>query len=190
MADPKPMVVLVATYPSVADAEADYKAVMALHKEGDLGHVAAAVLTKDDKGKLKISRHDTTAKHLAWGGLIVGALIGVTLPWLGAVFIMGSVLGGVVLSAGVDGAVLAGFGGLMGHFYKQISKEDLRQMGDLLESGEAGLTVVAVDKKAEEVEAMLAKADRKIVRKLDDGDVDAAYKESLEAAAKIEKIEA
>jgi uncharacterized membrane protein len=190
MADPKPMVVLVATYPNVTDAESDYKAVMALHKEGDLGHVAAAVLTKDDEGKLKIHRHDTTAKHLAWGGLIVGAFIGVMLPWLGAVFIMGSFLGGAALSAGVDGAVLAGFGGLTGHFFEQIPKDDLRQMGDLLESGDAGLVVVGVDKKQEEVEAVLAKADRKIVRKLDDGNVDAAYKESLEAASKIEKIEA
>lgn len=188
MAD-KPMVVLIATYPSIEDAEVDYKAVMALHKEGDLGHVSAGIVTHDDKGKIKIHRHDTTAKHLAWGGLIVGGLLGALFPPLGAVFLAGSLLGGAALAATVSGAVLAGFGGLVGHFWHQIPKDDLRAMGDLLEGSEAGLAVVAVDKKAEEIEAVLTKADRKIVKKLEAGDVDAAYDEAVEAAKKMDKIE-
>ena len=112
MAD-KPTIVLVATYPSVADAEMDYKAVMALHKEGDLGHVSAGVLTKDEKGKVKVHRHDTTAKHLAWGGLVVGGLLGAIFPPLGAVFLVGSFAGAAALSAAVTGGVLADEAGVL-----------------------------------------------------------------------------
>ncbi len=187
MAD-KPMVVLVATYPNVEAAEADYKAVMALHKEGDLGHVSAGIVTKDAEGKLKIHRHNTTAKHLAWGGFAVGALLAVLNPPLATVMLAGSAI--TIGSAAATAGVTAGFGGLIGHFWHQIPKDDLRAMGDMLEAGEAGLVVVAVDKKAAELEAVVEKADRKIVKHLEDGDVDKAYDEAVKAAEKMEKIEA
>jgi uncharacterized membrane protein len=189
MAD-KPMVVLIATYPDMGGAEEDYKAVMAMHKEGDLGHVAAAVVTKADDGKLKIHRHDTTAKHLAWGGLVVGGLLGAIFPPLGAVFLAGSFIGGAALAGAVSGGVLAGFGGLVGHFWKQIPKDDLRQMGEMLELGQAGLVVVAVDKKQEEVDAVITRSEKKIIKKLDNGDVEGAYNQALQEAGKLEVIEA
>jgi len=184
MAD-KPMVVLVATYPDVESAGADYKAVLALHKEGDLGHMSAAVVSKDADGKLKIHRHDTTSKHLAWAGAAAGALLAVLVPPLGLAFMTGGFLAGVV----AEGAIGAGIGGLVGHFWKQIPKDDIRAMGDLLESGQAGLVVVAVDKKEAEVEAIVAKADKKIVKKIENGDVEGAYNEAMKAAGKVDKVE-
>ena len=42
--------------------------VLAAYHEGTLDHTAVAVLTKDADGKLQVERHDTTAKHVAWGG--------------------------------------------------------------------------------------------------------------------------
>jgi uncharacterized membrane protein len=79
----RPLIIFVASYADIAGAEADYDAVRALHKAGDLGHVAAAIVIKGTDGKLKIHRHDTTAKHLAWGGALAGGLIGVLVPPLG-----------------------------------------------------------------------------------------------------------
>ena len=188
MAD-KPMVVLVATYSGVEGAESDYKAVMGLHKEGDLGHVAAAIVTKDADGKLKIHRHDTTAKHLAWGGAIIGALLAVIAPPLGLVVMTGSIVGGIAAGAVGEGGVMAGIGGVIGHYWHNIPKEDLRELGDALEAGEASLVVVAVDKKEAEVEAIIEKADKKVVKKVANGDVEGAYNEAVKAADKVEKAE-
>ncbi len=97
--------------------------------------------------------------------------------------------GGFLAGIVAEGAIGAGIGGLVGHFWKQIPKDDVRAMGDLLESGQAGLVVVAVDKKEAEVEAIVTKADKKIVRKVDDGDVEGAYNEAVKAAGKVDEVE-
>ena len=188
MAD-QPMVVLVATYSGVDAAELDFKAVMGLHKAGDLGHVAAAIVTKEADGKLKIHRHDTTAKHLAWGGAIVGALLAIIAPPLGLIVMTGSIVGGMAAGAVVEGGVLAGAGGIVGHYWHNISKKDLRELGDALEEGQASLVVVAIDKKEAEVDAVIEKADRKMVKKIENGDVEGAFNEAVAASAKVDKIE-
>lgn len=173
------MIIFVGAYSDVEDAETDYQAVRALHKVGDLGHVSAAVLTKDADGKLEIHRHDTTAKHLAWGGAVVGGLIGILVPPLGLAWLAG---------AAVDGAVLAGVGGVAGHYWRNIPKADLKDMGDLLEAGDAALVVVAVDKLQEEIDAVTAHAVRKVAKKLEKGDVDGAYDQAAKAAADVDAI--
>ena len=178
MAD-QPLIIFVASYSDVDDAEADYQAVRALHKEGDLGHVSAAVLTNGTDGKLKIHRHDTTAKHLAWGGAVVGGLIGILVPPLGFAWLAGAAL---------DGVVLAGVGGVVGHYWHNIPKADLQEMSDLLDAGEAALVVVAVDKVQEEVEAVVVHAVRKVSKKLDKGDIEGAYDEAAKAAAEVYAI--
>jgi uncharacterized membrane protein len=175
----RPLIIFVASYADVAGAEADYDAVRALHKAGDLGHVAAAVVTKGTDGKLKIHRHDTTAKHLAWGGALVGGLIGVLVPPLGFAWLAG---------AAIDGVVLAGAGGVVGHYWHNIPKADLQEMSDLLDAGEAGLVVVAVDKIEEEIEAVVVHAVRKVTKKLEKGDVEGAYTEAAKAAAEVDAI--
>jgi hypothetical protein len=48
MADKKPTLVYAASYPSVADAQADLGAVEQLHKDGVLGSFDAAVIDKQD----------------------------------------------------------------------------------------------------------------------------------------------
>ena len=75
-------------------------------------------------------RHDTTAKHLAWGGVIVGATLGVLFPPLGYAALAGGAL---------DAAVLGTAGGLSGHLWKAIPRDDLRELGGILEAGQAAL---------------------------------------------------
>ena len=180
MAD-KPMIVLVATYAGLEAAEDDYKAVMALHRHGDLGHIAAAIVAKDEDGELKISRHDTTSATLAWTGGLVGALLVIIAPPVGAMFFAG----GVAATAGV----LAGAGGITGHYYHNIPKEDLQELGETLEQGQASLVVVAVDRLDADIEDAITHADKKTIKKMDKGDVEGAYGDAVLAAAKVDKVD-
>lgn len=174
------MIVFVATYPSVEDAEVDRRAVMQLHKAGDLGHVAASVLHKEPNGKLKMDRHDTTAKHLAWGGVAMGAFLGVIAPPIGLAFLTGGLAAGMV----VDATVLAGVGGLSGHFWKNIPKDDLRAFGATLEAGNAALVVVAVDRDLAEIEGVATRASGSVAKRYEQGDLQGAYDEAVDELAK------
>ena len=154
----KPTTVAVATYATKEAATEDYKTVWDTKSGGQLDHVALALVGKDADGELEIDRHDTTAKHLAWGGGIVGAL-------------------SLVVFTPVGVALAAGTGGLIGHFWHNIPKDDVRRMGDTLRAGEFSLMIVAVNPKGANIDALLANAVSKVVTD-DVQDVDGA----LEAA--------
>ena len=156
----KPVTFAVATYANREGAEQDFDAIWGIKHEGQLDHLAIAIVTKDEDGKLQVDRHDTSAKHLAWGGGILGAAATVISAPLGIVF-----LGPLAVSA----AVWAGVGGLVGHFWKNIPKDQLAKMDAILESGDYGLVIVAVNPKGVDVGALLANARSKSVS---DGQVD------------------
>ncbi len=145
----EPITVAVATYSNKASAERDYDAIREIKRHGQLDHLAIAFVEKDDDGDLKVARHDSTAKHLAWGGGVLGASLAVVSAPLGIVF-----LGPVAAST----AVWAGVGSFVGHFHHNIPKDEVRKMSDVLEAGQFGLVVVAVNPKGTNVEALLANA--------------------------------
>ena len=127
---------------------------------------------KEADGTLSIDRHNTSAKHAAWGtGVLGGALTVISAP-LGIVF-----LGPVVAT----GAVWAGVGGLAGHFWKNIPKDEVRKMGDLLERGAAGLVIVAVNPQGIDVEGLLTNAES-VVASTGVGDAEGALDQAFEAA--------
>jgi uncharacterized membrane protein len=148
------MTVAVATYKDKTSAEQDFDAIWGIKKQGRLGHLAIATVEKADDGTLAIDRHDTSAKHFAWGGGILGGALTVISAPLGMVF-----LGPLVATS----AVWAAAGGLTGHFWRNIPKDQVRRMGDLLESGDHGLVVVAVNDKGVDIGALLAHATSKVV---------------------------
>ena len=167
----KPVTIAVGTYGNKEGAEQDFDAIWGIKHEGQLDHLAIAVVTKDEEGKLKIDRHNTTAKHLAWGGGVLGAAATVISAPLGIVF-----LGPLAVSA----AVWAGVGGLVGHFWDNIPKDELQKMNDVLESGDYALVVVAVNPKGVDVGALMANARRKSVseQQVDtEGALDRAFEE-------------
>jgi uncharacterized membrane protein len=168
----KQVVLAVATYPSKDAAQMDFDAVWGVKHEGDLDHVAAAMLEKRADGKLEMQRHDSTAKHLAWGGALLGGALAVVSAPLGIVY-LGSVA--------ATGGAWAGAGAIIGHFWHNIPKEDLRRMTDLLEAGEAGLVVVAVDHKGEDIEGLLNNATEKYVTDSSRADFEADFNRALEA---------
>ncbi len=91
----------VATYADKTSAEQDYDAIRGIKHQGQIDHLAIAMVVKDEDGVLKIDRHDSTAKHLA---------------------------------------------------------------SDLLEDGDAGLVIVAVNPKGADIAALLANAASKVVQ--------------------------
>ena len=68
---------------------------------------------------------------------------------------------------------LGGAGALVGHFHHNIPKEDVEAIGDLLESGQSGLIVVAVNRTGTDIEPLLANAEKTEIVNTTWGDLDA-----------------
>lgn len=160
-------VVYAAAYDSVDDAVADF----ATLKEAGLRHITAAVVAKDDNGRIHVHEKTHAGKVAGAVGVIGGAVIGVIFPPAGAAIIGDAVVGGAVL-------------GTIGHFAGGLSRHDLKDLGALLEDGQAAVIAVAEDAVATDVENALSHAAKKAQAKLDDGDVDAALAEIEKGADK------
>src|SRR5215211_1777301 len=121
------MFLYAAEYESVDDAKADLEELKELHREHVVGTYDAAVLTKNEEGKVKIvDKTEKPTQHGGWAGLAAGAAIGVIFP--------PSIL--------VSGLVGAGAGALIGHLRGGMSNSDLKEVGEMLDDSEAALIVV------------------------------------------------
>ena len=143
---------LVGAYASVDDAQADYEVVKELHAEKVIGGFDAAVITKDDKGKVHVNKDETATRRGAWGGAGVGALVGLIFP------------PALIGSAAVGAAA----GALGGHLTKGLSRSDMKDLGDLLEDGEAGLVVIGDWRLEERIDELLSHAERREAKELRD----------------------
>jgi len=122
----KPVFVYVATYASVDDANADFGAVKRLYFDGAIGAFDAAVVSKDATGKVKIHKTEMPTQYGTWGGLAVGALLGIFFP----PYLIWELVGGAAL------------GTLIGHLWAGMSRSDLKEIGDTLQASTATLIVV------------------------------------------------
>jgi hypothetical protein len=166
-----PMVLATARYATRDQAVAAFKTVWGARHQGEFDHTAIAVLTKDQHGQLQVERHDSTAKHFGWGGAILGAALCVIAPPVGV----------ATLAATTGGT--AAVGGLVGHFWHTIPKDKVAELGDLLESGESGLLIVAVNHKGDDITPLLLDAEKKVVVDTTAGDLDAAFDKSFQTTA-------
>ena len=172
MMDPNtPMTLAGAVYKTRPEAVEAFKTVWGTRHQGECDHMALAVLTKDENGQLQVERHDSTTKHLAWTGVAVGAALAVVCPPAGI-----AALGG----AG------AGVGAWVGHFWHQIPKEDIRELGDLLESGESGIFVVAVNPRQTDIVPLLGHPEKSKVVQTKAGDWDAVADQAIKQAEKAQ----
>ena len=80
MAKPDAVFIYIGTYPDEAAARADYDVVKDLHAVGAVGTYDAAVVTKDDAGKVHVNKDEMATRHGAWGGAAVGAVVGILFP--------------------------------------------------------------------------------------------------------------
>jgi uncharacterized membrane protein len=157
--------IYVATYPNEAAAQADYQVVKDLHAGGLVGSYDAAVVTKDTNGKVHANKDETATRHGAWWGVAAGAALGVLFP------------PSIIAGAGV-GAVV---GGVSGHLAKGMSRSDVKELGDFIDPGQAGLVVVGESKVEEAVQNAVTRAEKQTAEDLgvDPKDIDKALQEAL-----------
>src|SRR5688572_3188031 len=152
--------VIAAAYDEVDLAVADYEAVKEPYREVRTSHdFDAAVIAKDENGKVHIvKKHEEPTRHGAAVGLSWGLAVGVAaalFPPLGI---------GIAAAAGGAGAAL---GGVAGHASGGVSRSDLKDLGETLDAGQAGLIAVYETNLADQVAASIKAANRVISRETD-----------------------
>jgi uncharacterized membrane protein len=164
MAKPDGVFLFIGTYPSEAAARDDYDVVKDLHSAGAVGTYDAAVVTKDDSGKVHVNKDEMATRHGAWGGAAVGAVVGILFP--------PAVIGTAVVGAAV--------GGVSGHLWRGMSRADVKEFGELIDAGQAALVVVGQSTLQDAIDKAGLKAEKRVAKQLDVSakDVDAAVQEA------------
>ncbi len=147
------MYVIVGAYDDVDTALTDYEAVKALYRELRSSHeFDAAVIAKDERGRVRIVRkHEEPTRHGAAVGLGWGLAVGVTAALFPPVGI------GLAVAAGGSGAAV---GGVVGHASGGMSRSVLKELGETLDEGHAGLIAVYATDLADHVVATVRAANR------------------------------
>jgi len=154
----------VGVYDNAADADDDYQVVKDLHtKEGLIDAYDAAVVERRADGKVKITKKHETPTRV---GGVLGGGVGLATGLVVVLFPFAAIGGGLLAVTTGGGAVL---GAVAGHAAAGMSRKDLKELGEHLDAGQAGLVVVAVSdmgakieremKRARKVEARELKAD-------------------------------
>jgi uncharacterized membrane protein len=154
-------VVYAGVYANVEDAEADYDALKELQREADLlDAYDAAVIARRDDGKVKITKkHETPTR----AGGVLGGGIGLATGLVVALFPFAAIGGGLLAGTTAAGAVL---GAVTGHAAAGMSRHDLKELGDELDAGEAGLVVVGAADIGSRIEQSLKRAEKLEKREL------------------------
>jgi uncharacterized membrane protein len=145
----------VGVYDNVADAEADYQVVKDLHVEaGLIDAYDAAVIERREGGKTKIvKKHETPTRV----GGVLGGGVGLATGLVVALFPFAAIGGGLIVGTTAAGAAL---GAVAGHAAAGMSRHDLKELGEHLDTGEAGLVVVAVSDMGAKVEQAMKRAEK------------------------------
>lgn len=169
-------VVLANEYDNQTDALADYEAVRKLYTDlGIIDTYDAAVLTRSADGKVAIvKRVEEPTRQGGARGLLIGLAVGAAAALFPAITL------GAGLVAG--GAIGAGLGAIAGHVAGGMKRSDLKDLGELLDSGTSGLVVVAATDLESKVNAAITRAEKRGEAQLR-ADTD-ALKRELAAAAK------
>lgn len=161
MADPDTLFVLAASYDDLGDAEADYEAIKALYYEIETSHdFDAAIVARDDEGKISVvKKHEEPTRHGAVHGLGWGLAVGAACAILPAV----GLLGGLAVGGGAGAAI----GAVTGHMKGGLEDDDLKELGTVLEHGQAGLIVVYATNMADQVAANIKAVNRFVSKEVD-----------------------
>lgn len=164
-------------YADPADAQADYELVKQLHMDaGLIDAYDAAVIERDEKGKVRIvKKHETPTRV----GGVLGGGVGLATGLVIALFPAAAIGGGLLLGATGGGALL---GSLAGHAVAGMSRGDLKDLGESLDEGEAGLVVVAVSDMEAKVRSAMKRA-----RKIEEKQLKADQRELEADAARAQK---
>jgi uncharacterized membrane protein len=161
VSEPDTLFVLAASYDDVADAELDYEAIKALYRAVETSHdFDAAVVARGEDGKIEVVRkHEEPTRHGAAHGLGWGLAVGAAC----AVFPAVGLLGGLAAGGGAGAAI----GAVTGHMKGGMDDDDLKELGEVLEQGQAGLIVVYATNMAEQIAANVKAVNRYVSREID-----------------------
>ena len=164
MAKTDAVFIYIGTYPSWAGAQDDYGVVKDLHAAGAIGTYDAAVVTKDEGGYVHVNKDEMATRHGAWGGAAVGAVVGILFP------------PAIIVGAAVGAAV----GGVGGHLWRGMSRADVKELGDIIDDGQAALVIVGESKVEKAIDKAALKAEKHVAKELDVSakDVDKAVREA------------
>jgi uncharacterized membrane protein len=164
MADSESVFLFIGAYPDESLARADYEVVKDLHSAGAVGTYDAAVVTKDDDGKVHVDKDEMATRHGGWGGAAVGAAIGILFP------------PALIASTAVGAAV----GGVGGHLWRGMSRADVKELGDVIDDGQAALVIVGESTVEQAIDKAALKAEKQVAKELDVSpkDIDEAVQEA------------
>ena len=164
MAKPDAVFIFIGTYPSEGAARTDYHVIKDLHSAGAVGTYDAAVITKDRAGKVHVNKDEMATRHGAWGGAAAGAVVGILFP--------PSIIGTALVGAAI--------GGVGGHLWRGMSRADVKELGDIIDDGQAALVVVGESKMGQAVQKAALKAEKRVAKDLDVSpkDIDNAVREA------------
>lgn len=172
-------VVYVGVYAEKEAAEGDFELVRDLHsKEGLFDAYDAAVVYRREDGKVKIARKHETPTRV--GGVLGGGL-GLATGLVVALFPFAAIGGGLLAATTAGGSVL---GAVAGHAAAGMSRSDLKELGEHLDAGKAGLVVVGMTDMGARIEQAMRRADKVEARQLK-ADV-ADIERDAEAATRVE----
>jgi len=145
----------IGVYADVADAKADYEAVKDLHvAAGLIDAYDAAIVERDEKGKVKIvKKHETPTR----AGGVLGGGVGLATGLVIALFPAAAIGTGLLAGTTAGGAIL---GAVAGHAAAGMSRKDLKEAGEQLDAGTAGLVVVGVSDMQSKIEAAMKTAEK------------------------------
>ena len=142
-------------YDQVDDALADYDAVHKLHTEDNLiDAYDAVVIERTSSGKVEIRKKHETPTRV---GGVLGGGFGLATGLVIALFPAAAIGGGLLAATTGTGAVL---GSVAGHAAAGMSRKDVKDLGENLDKGQAGLVVVAVADMEAKVESAMKHAQK------------------------------
>ena len=162
-------------YQDLEDAKADYEAVKDLHVElGLIDAYDAAIVERRADGKVKIvKKHETPTRV----GGVLGGGVGLATGLVIALFPAAAIGTGLLAGTSAGGALL---GAVAGHAAAGMSRSDLKEAGEALDAGTAGLVVVGVSDLESKIERAMAKA-KKVEAKELKADAEAIEQEATAA---------
>jgi hypothetical protein len=159
-----PFALVAGGYGTRAGALEDFTAVWSHRLDGAFHHTSIAALSVDADGTAHVVRSNSTAKHVLWGGALLGGPLFVVAPGAGAE---------LLAVTGLDGA-----GVIIEHLLVHTDPRRLAETAELLERAAFGLVVVVLNCGSRTVTPLLPHADRTIALDMSWGDLEEELSQS------------